>query len=161
MGSVPDDEEIECLKEDSTLKNIKMSQVTPITQNKESSKSQAIVNQSSEEIRHEITGHTKVTKDESKSLNASLPMEDTSDAWMNDDAGTIDSDSDDERTNSTEKTSPSELALEEIKPQITGLPMEDTTDVWMNDDVGTIDSDSDDEIRDVESDNKKNKPEKK
>merc|ERR1711872_266430 len=195
--SVPDDEEIECLKEDSVLKDIKMSHVTPITQNKESSKSQAIANQSSEEMRHEITGHTKVTKDDSKTLNvsvqienslvtginvteavqtsqkvekkekdktsliASLPMEDTSDAWMNDDAGTIDSDSDDERTNSTEKTSPSELALEEIKPQITGLPMEDTSDAWMNDDVGTIDSDSDDEIRDVESDNKKNKPEKK
>merc|ERR1712130_1067802 len=188
------DEEIECLKEDSVLKNIKMSHVTPITQNKESSKSEPISNQSSEEMRHEITGHTKVTKDDSKTLNvsvqienslvtginvteavqtsqkvekkekdktsliASLPMEGTSDAWMNDDVGTIDSDSDDERTNSNGETSPPELAHEEIKPQITGLPMEDASDAWMNDDVGTIDSDSDDESGDVESDNKKNKP---
>merc|ERR1712098_1005089 len=92
------------------------------------------------------------------SLITSLPMEDTSDAWMNDDLGTIDSDSDDERTNSNEKTSPPELAHEEIKPQITGLPMEDASDAWMNDDVGTIDSDFDDESGDAESDNKKNKP---
>merc|ERR1711875_167262 len=78
---------------------------------------------------------------------------------MNDDVGTIDSDSDDERSNSNEKTSPPELAHKEIKPQIAGLPMEDASDAWMNDDVGTIDSDSDNEDGDVELDSKKSKPE--
>merc|ERR1712241_821260 len=100
-------------------------------------------------------------------------MEDASDAWMNDDVGTIDSDSDDESGDAdsdNKKNQPEESQTEnkaettvqtskEIKPQIAGLPMEDASDAWMNDDVGTIDSDSDNENGDVELDNKKSKPE--
>merc|ERR1712098_937284 len=103
-------------------------------------------------------------------MGAGLPMEDASDAWMNDDVGTIDTDSDDEGgdvdsddkkiqpiENQTEKEAEktiqgSKEISKEIKPQIAGLPMEDASDAWMNDDVGTIDSDSDDESGDVDSD---------
>merc|ERR1712240_54278 len=108
---------------------------------------------------------------------AGLPMEDASDAWMNDDVGTIDTDSDDESgdvDSDDKKNQPEESQTEnkaettvqtskeiskEIKPHIAGLPMEDASDAWMNDDVGTIASDSDNENGDVELDYKKNQPE--
>merc|ERR1712098_487439 len=110
---------------------------------------------------------SKETSKEIKPQIAGLPMEDASDAWMNDDVGTIDSDSDDESEDvksDRKKNQPEESRTEteaeitiqiskekikEIKPQIAGLPMEDASDAWMNDDVGTIGSDSDDESGDV------------
>merc|ERR1711981_708360 len=82
-------------------------------------------------------------------------MEDASDAWMNDDIGTIESDSDDEvkegpisHVTKFEEPNPNkEETQKEVKPAIAGLPMEDASDAWMNDDVGTIESDSDDEVK--------------
>merc|ERR1711981_1461067 len=82
-------------------------------------------------------------------------MEDTSDAWMNDDVGTIESDSDDEvkegpisHVKKVEEPNPNkEETKKEVKPAIAGLPMEDASDAWMNDDIGTIESDSDDEVK--------------
>merc|ERR1712098_867752 len=120
---------------------------------------------------------SKEISKEIKPQIAGLPMEDASEAWMNDEVGTIDSDSDDEsgdvdsdnKKNQPEESQPenkAEIAIQsskekskEMKPQIAGLPMEDASDAWMNDDVGTIDSDSDDESGDVNSDDKKNQPE--
>merc|ERR1712142_83483 len=98
---------------------------------------------------------SKDTTKEIKTQIAGLPMEDASDAWMNDDVGTIDSDSDDETGDvdlDNKKNQPEDSQIEnkaettiqtskeiskEIKPQIAGLPMEDASDAWMNDDVGT------------------------
>merc|ERR1719341_419656 len=92
---------------------------------------------------------------ETKKAIAGLPMDDASDAWMIDDVGTMDSDSDDE-VEQTKQTTICEKLIETIeekvqekekesKPAITGLPMDDASEAWMIDDVGTMDSDSDDE----------------
>merc|ERR1719318_1600758 len=96
---------------------------------------------------------------ETKPAIAGLPMDDASDAWMIDDVGTMESDSDDEIEQS-KKAAICEKAIESIavteekipekpketKPAIAGLPMDDASDAWMIDDVGTMESDSDDEI---------------
>merc|ERR1719308_513917 len=67
---------------------------------------------------------------------------------MNDDVGTIDSDSDTDKDGSLD----TKEKLKETKPSISGLPMDDASDAWMNDDVGTIDSDSE---QDTDDDNNK------
>jgi len=96
----------------------------------------------------------KEKKEDIKPVLTGLPMNEASDAWMDDDVGTIDSDSDNESVDSKEKTSSVKIGEEknqptlkekitEVKSQIAGLPMDDASDAWMNDDVGTIDSDSD------------------
>merc|ERR1712042_406234 len=132
--------------------------------------------QTEKEAERTIEASKEISK-EIKLQIAGLPMEDASDAWMNDDVGTIESDSDNESgdvDSDNTKNKPEECQTEkkaqttiqsskeiskEIKPQIAGLPMEDASDAWMNDDVGTIDSDSDDESGDVDLDYKKNQPE--
>merc|ERR1712042_165848 len=116
--------------------------------------------QTEKEAERTIQGSKEISK-EIKPQIAGLPMEDASDAWMNDDVGTIDSDNEngdvelDYKKNQPEESltkkeaestiQSSKEISKEIKPQIAGLPMEDASDAWMNDDVGTIDSDSDDE----------------
>merc|ERR1719513_468093 len=96
----------------------------------------------------------KEKNEDIKPVLKGLPMNEASDAWMDDDVGTIESDSDNESVDSKEKTSSEKIKVEknqptlkekttEVKSQIAGLPMDDASDAWMNDDVGTIDSDSD------------------
>merc|ERR1712013_800214 len=96
----------------------------------------------------------KEKNEDIKPVLTGLPMNEASDAWMDDNVGTIDSDSDNESADSKEKTSSDKIEVEknqpilkekttEVKLQIAGLPMDDASDAWMNDDVGTIDSDSD------------------
>merc|ERR1712106_1269343 len=109
------------------------------------------------------------TKD-AKPAIAGLPMDDASEAWMNDDVGTIDSESEDEVEKFNETTVDKEEKTKEktkqaiifedkdkdkqtpkdAKPAIAGLPMDDASDAWMNDDVGTIDSESEDDVEKVE-----------
>jgi len=115
-------------------------------------------NESKDEKKNSGSGQIEVGKIEPnlkektaavKSQIAGLPMEDASDAWMNDDVGTIDSDSDqdsDDDKNKKETNSNVEQKIQNIKPLLAGLPMEDASDAWMNDDVGTISSNSDDEF---------------
>eukprot|EP00090_Calanus_glacialis_P016241 TRINITY_DN25465_c0_g1_i1.p1 TRINITY_DN25465_c0_g1~~TRINITY_DN25465_c0_g1_i1.p1 ORF type:complete len:1826 (-),score=521.33 TRINITY_DN25465_c0_g1_i1:410-5347(-) len=81
---------------------------------------------------------------------AGLPMGDASDAWMDDDVGTIESDDEDEVEitkqpviNAKDVT---QSQTKDMKPAIAGLPMDDASDEWMNDDVGTIESGSEDEV---------------
>merc|ERR1712106_800994 len=96
-----------------------------------------------------IEAHTEKINDaprETKAAITGLPMEDASDAWMNDDVGIMDSDSDDDKKETKEAPIAIDEKVKETKPAIAGLPMEDASDAWMNDDVGTIDSDSDDEM---------------
>merc|ERR1712106_225731 len=95
---------------------------------------------------------------ETKPAIAGLPMDDASDAWMNDDVGTIDSESEDETVQAKESTL-KELATvqaptKDVKPAIAGLPMTDASDAWMDDDVGTIMSDSEDEIENIQESEK-------
>merc|ERR1712142_93961 len=89
---------------------------------------------------------SKEISKEMKPQIAGLPMEDASDAWMNDDVGTMDSDSDNENGDvelDNKKSKPeesqtknkAEIAIQsskdiskEMKPQIAGLPMEDASD---------------------------------
>merc|ERR1712013_45806 len=96
----------------------------------------------------------KEKNEDIKPVLKGLPMNEASDAWMDDDVGTIESDSDNESVDSKEKTSSQKIKVEknqptlkekttEVKSQIAGLPMDDASDAWMNDDVGSIDSDSD------------------
>merc|ERR1719312_557603 len=105
----------------------------------------------------------KENKEEIKPALTGLPMNEASDAWMDDDVGTIDSDSDNESVDSKEKTSSDKIKVEKIQPNlkekttevkshIAGLPMDDASDAWMNDDVGTIDSESE---QDTDDDNNK------
>merc|ERR1719308_547198 len=105
----------------------------------------------------------KGKKEDIKPVLTGLPMNEASDAWMDDDVGTIDSDSDNESIDPKEKTSSDKIEVgknqptlkektTEVKSQIAGLPMEDASDAWMNDDVGTIDSDSE---QDTDDDNNK------
>merc|ERR1712123_397054 len=88
-----------------------------------------------------------------KPLIAGLPMDDASEAWMIDDVGTIDSDSEEESEQKKEVSlAPVEEKREtpkETKPLIAGLPMDDASEAWMIDDVGTMDSDSEDEIENI------------
>merc|ERR1711892_1061289 len=96
-----------------------------------------------------IEAHTEKIDDaprETKAAITGLPMEDASDAWMSDDVGIMDSDSDDDEKETKEAPIAIDEKVKETKPAIAGLPMEDASDAWMNDDVGTIDSDSDDEM---------------
>merc|ERR1712106_318271 len=85
-----------------------------------------------------------------------MGMDDASDAWMNDDVGTIDSESeaDVEKFEETTVQIKEEVkqTSEDTNPAIAGLPMDDASEAWMNDDVGTIDSDSEDDVeKDEES----------
>merc|ERR1712106_113877 len=109
--SIPDEEEIECLKEDT---------VTKIDSTKET-----------------------------KPAIAGLPMDDASEAWMIDDVGTMDSDSEEESEQKQEVyLVPVEEKPEtpkETKPLIAGLPMDDASEAWMIDDVGNMDSASEEE----------------
>merc|ERR1712106_422370 len=84
---------------------------------------------------------------DTKPAIAGLPMDDASDAWMNDDVGTIDSESENDEEKVEETTVKEEVkqTSEDSKPAIAGLPMDDASEAWMNDDVGTIDSDSEDQ----------------
>merc|ERR1712106_856169 len=91
---------------------------------------------------------------ETKAAITGLPMEDASDAWMNDDVGLMDSDSDDEMEVEKEAVKPVEEMVKETKPAIAGLPMEDASDAWMNDDFGTIDSEEEDSIESLEKEKK-------
>merc|ERR1712106_499629 len=97
------------------------------------------------QIKGKIDEPSKVTKP----AIAGLPMDDASDAWMNDDVGTIDSESEDdvEKVEETIVQIKEEVkqTSEDANPAIAGLPMDDASEAWMNDDVGTIDSDSEDQ----------------
>merc|ERR1712106_799037 len=94
---------------------------------------------------------------EIKPLITGLPMDDASEAWMIDDVGTMDSDSEDEQKSTFENPQETIAITEEkikdtpkeTKPVIAGLPMDDSSDAWMIDDVGTMDSDSEDEIENI------------
>merc|ERR1712013_917899 len=92
----------------------------------------------------------KERTEDKKSQIAGLPMDDASDAWMNDDVGTIDSDSDTDKDGSSD----TKEKLKETKPAISGLPMNDASEAWMNDDVGILESDSDEEIEPKSKDEK-------
>merc|ERR1719483_70412 len=85
----------------------------------------------------------------SKPAIAGLPMDETSDAWMNDDVGTIVSDSEEEEAKiqiPLVQKDEVEKEKENIsKSAIASLPMDEASDAWMNDDVGTMDSESEDE----------------
>merc|ERR1711942_504179 len=94
---------------------------------------------------------TKEKLKETKPAISGLPMDDASEAWMNDDVGILESDSDEEMEpkSKDKKVKDRDLKIkntkEDIKPVLTGLPMNEASDAWMDDDVGTIDSDSDNE----------------
>merc|ERR1712106_1004676 len=138
--SIPDEEEIECLKEDTVKKDI-------------ISKSNFKMPLAASEAKKE-TSVTKIdTTKETKPAIAGLPMDDASEAWMIDDVGTMDSDSEEESEQKKEVSlAPVEEKREtpkETKPLIAGLPMDDSSDAWMIDDVGTMDSDSEDEIENI------------
>merc|ERR1711892_213582 len=104
----------------------------------------------------------KDTPKETKPLIAGLPMDDSSDAWMIDDVGTMESDSEEEvevttihaKDNIEAHTEKINDAPRETKAAITGLPMEDASDAWMNDDFGTIDSEEEDSIESLEKEKK-------
>merc|ERR1712013_797812 len=107
----------------------------------------------------------KEKNEDIKPVLKGLPMNEASDAWMDDDVGTIESDSDNESVDSKEKTSSQKIKVEknqptlkekttEVKSQIAGLLMDDASDAWMNDDVGIMDSDSDEEIEPKSKDKK-------
>merc|ERR1719320_2340646 len=87
---------------------------------------------------------------DSKMLGSSLPLDDTSEAWMNDEFFTMESDSEDETDQSKETTFKEPTVIQQqrtaTKPSITGLPMTDASDAWMDDDFGTIDSESETEL---------------
>merc|ERR1711892_668238 len=104
-----------------------------------------------------IEAHTEKINDaprETKAAITGLPMEDASDAWMNDDVGTIDSDSDDEMEVEKEAVKHVEEMVEETKPAMAGLLMEDASDAWMNDAFGTIDSEEEDSIKSLQKEKK-------
>merc|ERR1712142_655499 len=114
----------------------------------------------------------------SKLSGTALPMDETSDAWMNEDVGTIESDSEEEMENLKDisitdsndvhqykpnkelkfLTSAEEKESQSLKSNLksTGLPMDDTSDAWMDDDVGTLDSGSELELEEAHSTNRKN-----
>merc|ERR1712106_1070893 len=77
---------------------------------------------------------------DTKPAIAGLPMDDASEAWMND-VGTIDSESEDDVEQNKETTVQIEEKVQQLakdtKPAMAGLPMDDASDAWMNDDVGT------------------------
>merc|ERR1712106_449913 len=134
--SIPDEEEIECLKEDTVKKDI-------------ISKSNFKMPLAASEAKKE-TSVTKIdSTKETKPAIAGLPMDDASEAWMIDDVGTMDSDSEEESEQKKEVSLvPVEKKLEtpkEIKPLIAGLPMDDASEAWMIDDVGNMDSASEEE----------------
>merc|ERR1712106_968090 len=95
---------------------------------------------------------------DTKPAIAGLPMDDASEAWMNDDVGTIDSESEDEDEKIREATVQTKEKIDQpskvTKPSIAGLPMDDASDAWMNDDVGTIDSDDEDSVRSLDKEKK-------
>merc|ERR1712013_807887 len=106
---------------------------------------------SSDKIKVEKTQpNLKERTEDKKSQIAGLPMDDASDAWMNDDVGTIDSDSDTDKDGSSD----TKEKLKETKPAISGLPMDDASEAWMNDDVGILESESDEEIEPKSKDKK-------
>merc|ERR1712013_588980 len=90
---------------------------------------------------------------------AGLPMTDASDAWMDDDFGTIDSESETELDESQKIENGRSLCKEEAKtyqqnqekvnnsntPTVIGLPMTEASDAWMDDDVLQIESESENE----------------
>eukprot|EP00092_Neocalanus_flemingeri_P009172 GFUD01009873.1.p1 GENE.GFUD01009873.1~~GFUD01009873.1.p1 ORF type:complete len:2234 (-),score=822.51 GFUD01009873.1:392-6148(-) len=95
---------------------------------------------------------------DTKSTIAGLPMDDASDAWMNDDVGTIDSDSEDEIEQIKETCVQTEEKIQEplenTKPTSAGLPMDDASEAWMNDDFGTMDSDDEDSLQSIDKEKK-------
>merc|ERR1712123_241141 len=101
-----------------------------------------------EETTVQIKEEVKQTSEDTKPAIAGLPMDDASEAWMNDDVGTIDSDSEDQEEENKETAIKIEEKIQQppmdTKPAIAGLPMDDASEAWMNDDVGTIDSESED-----------------
>merc|ERR1712106_1091476 len=143
--SIPDEEEIECLKEDTVKKDI-------------ISKSNFKMSLAASEAKKE-TSVTKIdSTKETKPAIAGLPMDE---AWMIDDVGNMDSASEEESEQKREvsvveepeqRKEVSAVPLEkkpetpkETKPLIAGLPMDDASEAWMIDDVGTMDSDSEEE----------------
>merc|ERR1711936_1563851 len=95
---------------------------------------------------------------EIKSKASGLPLDDASEAWMDDDIGIIYSDSEDEVlagkievVQNVQKET--EINVEEkvpeaptgITPKASGLPLDNASEAWMDDDVGIIDSDSEEE----------------
>jgi hypothetical protein len=152
--SIPDEEEIECLKEDTVIKDI-------------ISKKTSIMSSTSSEIKNIKTSETKkeVTKDvkpaiaddkiqekpkETKPAIVGLPMEDASNAWMNDDFGTMDSEEEcsiksleKEKKIIKEKIQEFEekLSVKSVPSAFAGLPVVDVSDAWMNDDFVKIEDD--------------------
>merc|ERR1711915_205618 len=69
---------------------------------------------------------------------AGLPIDESADAWMNDDVvPMIESDDDDDDGKQTD-TQDTMLEAEYKKSEIAGLPIDESSDTWMNDDVAPI-----------------------
>merc|ERR1711892_1488246 len=89
---------------------------------------------------------------ETKPAIAGLPMEDASDAWMNDDFGTIDSEEEDSIESLEKEKKIIVEKIEEFKEKFSskpvnsgfaGLPCDDVSDAWMNDDFVTVEDTKD------------------
>merc|ERR1712123_484812 len=78
---------------------------------------------------------------------AGLPIDDSTDSWMDEDVGQIieSEDEDEERVKTPVPiTPPKDVTAEQPKPAFAGLPIDEAADSWMDDDVGII-MDSEDE----------------
>merc|ERR1711892_167739 len=72
---------------------------------------------------------------------AGLPIDDSTDSWMDDDVGQIieSEDEDEERVKTPVPiTPPKDVTAEQPKPAFAGLPIDEAADSWMDDDVGII-----------------------
>merc|ERR1711874_321710 len=92
----------------------------------------------------------------SKPSGISLPMNGSSDDWMDDDVGLTMDDEDEEEVKAEEPIKAEEVKpekepvkVEELKkPSGISLPMTEASDDWMDDDVGlTMDDEDDDDVK--------------
>merc|ERR1712198_835941 len=70
---------------------------------------------------------------------------DLSKAWMIDDVGTIESESEDDESSPENKKSTEKENISENKQKVKENTISDLSEAWMIDDVGTIDSEESDE----------------
>merc|ERR1712183_221126 len=97
-----------------------------------------------------------------RSKSSGLPLDNASEAWMDDDVGIIDSEDEDEAIhgdigvveNKENVQQARQIKVDETDTKVSRnttksgnscLTLDDTSEAWMDDDVGTIDSDSEDE----------------
>jgi len=89
-----------------------------------------------------------------KAAFAGLPIDDSADAWMDDDVGPImdDEEDEEEQANLGSVSVPQTVEIvtaEQPKPAFAGLPIDDAADSWMDDDVGAMmESDEEDSKQD-------------